>query len=130
MTATKYIILTLMTLVSSSFVVSTSGIDPMLGAFLAGGTFANMLRVGIFILLMALLVTDPPRSHKMRVLSAVASVLMLCMCGSQLFAFNTFLVDAFIYLELAIVFAIEALEFTTQSASVRQLGARYQKTAL
>ena len=124
MTATKYIILTLMALVASSFIVSMSGIDPIIDSFLANGVFANMLRIGIIILLAALLVTNPPRSFKLRVLSGVASIIMLSMSVSQLFSFGTYMIDAIIYLELAIIFAIEALEITNQPASSRQFAAQ------
>lgn len=110
MTAAKYIILTLIALVASALVVSMSGIDPMLSAFLAGGVLTNALRIGILVLLVTLLLTSPPRSFRLRMLSGAACGVMIIMSFVQLTAFNTYIIDAIIYLELAIIFAIEALE--------------------
>lgn len=119
MTATKYIILMLIGLVGASFVISVSDIDPIMHAFLAGGVAANVLRLGILALLVMLLVTNPPRSLRIRLLSIAASAMMVGLCMFQLLSYNAFVVDAIIYIELAIVFAIEALEIKEPHPSVR-----------
>lgn len=129
MTATKYIILTLIALVAASFALSVSGADPMLEAFLAGGVLTNALRVGILILLVTLLFTNPPRSARVRVLSGIASGVMLIMCLAQLTAFNTYIVDAIVYLELAIIFAIESLELKTPVTTNHSFAARRRVSA-
>ena len=129
MTVTKYIILMLIGLVGSSFVVSVSDVDPFFNAFLAGGALTNALRVGILVLLVTLLFTNPPRSYRLRMLSGVTSLIMLSMSMMQLMAFNTYIVDAVIYLELAIIFAIEALELHTQNTTHPSLTTRRQKVS-
>ena len=129
MTVTKYIILMLIGLVGSSFAVSVSGVDPFFNAFLAGGVLTNALRVGILVLLVTLLFTNPPRSYRLRMLSGVTSLIMLSMSMMQLMAFNTYIVDAVIYLELAIIFAIEALELHTQNTTHPSLTTRRQKVS-
>lgn len=62
------------------------------------------------ILLIALLITSPPRSATLRTTIAVSSAVLAFLTIVLTFNYQIHLLDAVVFLETALIFAIEALE--------------------
>lgn len=71
---------------------------------------ANLIRAGLVAVLLTVLFTDPPRSKALRALFAVSAVGMLGWLGLQLAWYSTLVLDLMVFLQAAIIFALEALE--------------------
>lgn len=68
------------------------------------------LRVVIAILLVVLLVFPPPRSHAIRTVIGAWSIILGVLSFQLLFSYQMYLLDAIVFIEVAIIFAVEALE--------------------
>jgi peptidoglycan/LPS O-acetylase OafA/YrhL len=68
------------------------------------------IRVGLIALLFGLLLSAPPRSMRFRMVLSVVSVALLCGSAVILLGYQMKMLDAVVFIELAIIFAIEALE--------------------
>lgn len=68
------------------------------------------IRLALVLILVSLLITDPPRSLWFRSLLAVCAltIVALTLYGVQIYEIN--LVDAVVFIEVALIFAIETLE--------------------
>jgi hypothetical protein len=67
-------------------------------------------RVLVAVLLLFLLFTDPPRSLKVRSALGAASFVMFVVALQSLFAYQIGIIDCVLYLEVAIIVGLEALE--------------------
>lgn len=84
----------------------------------------QLVRVGLIIILAALLIWSPPRSLEFRIiLGGVAAGLFLA-GGVMLFDYRLGFIDSIIFIEVAIIFALEALE---TPELVKQLTASVKK---
>lgn len=95
----------------------------------AGTSSAYMvLRVVIMGLLIGLLVTNPPRSRLFRTMLATWAIALAVLAGQLLLSYQLFLLDAVLFIEIAIIFGTEALEHssaaTTKKIPVRAIPAR------
>ena len=70
----------------------------------------QVLRGAIVILLVSILVTKPPRSLKVRAMIGGWSFLLAMQAVEALFSYQLRLLDGLLFLEVAIILAIEALE--------------------
>lgn len=78
---------------------------------LADTTIAfTLLRAVICVLLIGLLFTNPPRSSTLRYIVGAGSVLLFIVNAYLTLNFQILLFDAIVFLEVAIIFGIEALE--------------------
>lgn len=71
------------------------------------------LRVAVAGLLAVLLVTRPPRSYGIRVIMGTLAAALGALSVGLLFSYEMRLLDALVFLEVAIIFAVEALEVRT-----------------
>ena len=71
----------------------------------------NIIRLVMITLLLAVFFTDPPRSRQLRALFGVAAVAMVSWTGMQLAWHSTYLLDMLVFLQAAIIFALEAIEY-------------------
>lgn len=83
-----------------SFMMSLAGTD----------TLYSLIRGAIVVLLIGLLVTNPPRSYVLRAIIGVWSVLLAATSVQLLYSYRVNILDAIVFIEIAIIFAIEALE--------------------
>lgn len=93
--------------------------DTLLMSLADTGPLYAVLRGIIAVLLVALLVTDPPRSHALRLAIGIWGVVLAGLSLQLLFAYQLHLLDAIVFMEVAIIFGIEALE-TRRSIPVNQ----------
>lgn len=70
----------------------------------------QVLRAAIVILLVSILVTKPPRSLKLRSMIGAWSFLLAIQAVESLLSYHLRLLDGLVFLEVAIILAIEALE--------------------
>lgn len=89
----------------------TSVADPSLGY--------AVLRGVIIALLISLLVTKPPRSRKLRAVIGAGSVLFGMMAIQSIFNYDMRLLDSVVFMEVAIILGIEALETRVVHVHVR-----------
>ena len=90
--------------------------DSLFMAFAGTGLAYTLLRGMIAALLIGLLLTEPPRTHLFRTMLAVWSVALAVTTGQLLLTYQIHLLDAVLFLEVAIIFAVEALEASTNKA--------------
>lgn len=86
--------------------------DQVLTAFVAGDTLSQAVRVLLIGLLTSFLFIRPPRSMHLRVFLGVASIALAVGAVSLIPSYVIGVFDAILYVEVAIIFAIEALEIT------------------
>lgn len=81
----------------------------------------EVVRAGLIAVLTVLLVSNPPRAVHFRIFLAVcAGVLGISTLG-LLLSYNMNLIDAVVFMEIAIIFAIEALEAPERYPSLAQM---------
>ncbi len=68
------------------------------------------LKIAVAVLLFSLLVTNPPRSRALRTTVGGTSVFLFIMTAYLMLTFQMFVLDAVVFLQVAILFGIEALE--------------------
>jgi hypothetical protein len=68
------------------------------------------LRGAIIVLLISILVTKPPRSLKLRAMIGAWSFLLAIQSIESLFSYELRLMDSLVFMEVAIILGIEALE--------------------
>ena len=90
-------------------------------------TMFTALRAVICVLLFGLLVTNPPRSLALRTSVGVGSLFLLGITVYQLMNFQMFILDAIVFVEVAIIFAIEAFESRRVSIPVREKRSTIQR---
>lgn len=81
----------------------------------------NMARIGFGLLLLTLLVTTPPRHLIIRLALASTAVGLGAWTLSEISAYHMLLLDSVLYIELSLVFAVAALEYTPDAQQVVQL---------
>lgn len=84
--------------------------DTLIMSFAETGSLFTWLRGIMIVLLLSLLVTNPPRSKALRSILAVWAVVLGWLGLSQMYMYELNPLDAAVFLELSIIFAIEALE--------------------
>lgn len=72
--------------------------------------FFTILRAVIIILLIGLLVTNPPRSQAVRVGLAAWGLMVATLAIEMLLSYRAYLLDVIVLLEVAIICGLEALE--------------------
>lgn len=70
----------------------------------------DFLRGGLVVLLIGLLVTNPPRSVLLRSVLATGSVLLVATSVHLLLTYQINILDVIVFMQIAIIFGIEALE--------------------
>jgi len=70
----------------------------------------TIIRIIVALLLLSLLITKPPRSYALRAVIGGWSMILAYVSFTSLFSYQLRLFDALVFLEIAIIFAIEALE--------------------
>lgn len=91
--------------------------DSFLMSFASVGPEHTALRAVILGSLIAILVSRPPRSFPFRMLLGAVSSLVLVVACVSMIDYQIGVLDAFLYLEVSIILAIEAIE--SQTVSVR-----------
>ena len=82
----------------------------ILTAFAGSSAGYMMLRIVVAILLVGLLFTTPPRTKLFRAMLGVWAFALAVTAGQLLLNYQLYLLDAVLFLEVAIIFGIEALE--------------------
>lgn len=84
--------------------------DSLLQAFASSDILHQIVRVGMIGLLITLLLTAQPRSTRLRAILGGASVFLTIGAVSLLTEYFIGILDALLFIEVAVIFAIEALE--------------------
>lgn len=84
--------------------------DSLLEVFAANDMLSQLIRVGLIGLLVTLLVTSPPRSMEFRTSLAVISACLTFGVALMLSNYQVAMLDAVLFVEVAIIFALEAIE--------------------
>lgn len=74
------------------------------------------LRSVMVLLLVGLLITNPPRSKLLRVSLVAFSVVLIAVVVERVMAYQMHLLDVIIFVEVAIILAIESLEHSAYKA--------------
>lgn len=107
--------------------ISTATIqDPVLQAFASGDIASQVVRVLLIGLLTSFLFIEPPRSIHFRAFLGVASVALAVGVCTMMFKYIMAPLDAVMYVEVAIIFAIEALELSHGTTKNKQIAAIQQ----
>lgn len=84
--------------------------------FAASSPLYTVLRGSIIAILIGLLITDPPRSTAFRTVVASWAALLASLSVNLLITYQVNLFDIVVFIQLAIIFTIEALEPGTSRA--------------
>lgn len=93
--------------------------DTLLMSLAGTDTASLMLRIGVGTLLLALLLTNPPRSLALRTALGAWAVLLAFVSVQMLLGYRLYILDAIVFIQVAILFAIEALEVGPTNIPVR-----------
>ena len=94
-----------------AIIVTTAlGQDGLLQAFISGDPVSQGVRVVLIGLLGALLLSSPPRSIEFRSALGVASAFLTFGVAIMLSQYYMAALDALLFVEVAIIFALEAIE--------------------
>ena len=112
MSTSKIIITGTLLLVLSMLYVTAaqSQSENLLFSFASLSPDYTNIRIAIVILLFGLLLSSPPRSMLFRTIIGFASVGLVAMASYSFFAYSIRVIDAIVFLQVAIIFGIEALE--------------------
>lgn len=110
MSVNKIIIAGTLLLVSSVLYVSVVQPDNLLFSFASLSPDYTEIRLAIGVLLFGLLISSPPRSILFRNIIGAASLVLVVMTGYYFFSYGISVIDAVVFMQVAIVFGIEALE--------------------
>lgn len=93
--------------------------DTLVMSLADNGPLYAVVRGIAAILLVTLLVTNPPRSHALRAAIGAWSIVLAALSVQLFFAYQLHILDTVIFMEIAIIFGIEALE-TRRNIPVNQ----------
>ena len=91
--------------------------ESLLMAFAGVGVTFTVLRIVMIALLVGLLLTNPPRSHMFRTMLGVWAVALAVTAGQLLMNYQIHMLDAILFIEVAIIFGAEALEMNPAKAN-------------
>ena len=91
--------------------------ESLLMAFAGVGVTFTVLRAVMIALLVGLLLTNPPRSHTFRTMLGVWAVALAVTAGQLLMNYQIHMLDAILFIEVAIIFGAEALEMNPAKAN-------------
>lgn len=91
----------------------------------------TIIRVAIIALLLIVLFTNPPRSEALRSVLGAWALLLAALSSSILVSYQIEFFDAIVFMQVAIILGIEALEFTPDpvAAKTRRIPVRYARPA-
>ncbi|HAC56441.1 TPA: hypothetical protein DCF80_02980 [Candidatus Saccharibacteria bacterium] len=110
MTGTKLLISWTLLLVIALLLGSVYFPDTLLMSLTDTSPSYTIIRIVVALLLLSLLITKPPRSKLLRAVIGGWSVILAVVSVQSLFNYQLRFFDALVFLEIAIIFAIEALE--------------------
>lgn len=110
MSSGKTLVIFTLMFVAMLFVGSIYFTDTLLISLADTSPTYQLLRAAIVVLLISILVTNPPRSLKLRSMIGAWSFLLGLQAIESLFSYQLRLLDGILFLEVAIILAIEALE--------------------
>jgi hypothetical protein len=87
--------------------------DNVMQLFASGEPAAQVIRCILFGLLIGLLLTSPPRSVYFRTVLGAGSIVLVVGSAAMLAGNGMLLLDALIFIEAAIIFAVDAIESPT-----------------
>ena len=110
--------------------------DSLLMAFAGVGVTFTVLRAVMIALLVGILLTNPPRSHLFRTMIGVWAVALAVTAGQLLMNYQIHMLDAVLFIEVAIILGAEALELNpakvnkpvTRKIPVRKISVRRRIT--
>lgn len=89
---------------------------------------STLMRAVIIGLLVTVLVTNPPRSRALRSVLGVWSLLLAALASSIFVTYTVEFLDALVFLQVAIILGIEALEVSPEPRSTkRRIPVRYAR---
>jgi len=100
--------------------------DSPIAWFVEVSAFATGLRAALLVLLTVLLFSNPPRSILFRSVLLIGTIIMGGVAAQQVISYSMYFLDIALYVQVGIIFAIEALEFrrspaTQQSAEPKKI---------
>jgi hypothetical protein len=119
MTGYKLLIGATLLLVAGLIVGSIFSPDSLMVSLAGTDMTSSMLRIGVGVLLLVLLFTNPPRSYALRSVLGAGAIVLAIVSVQMLLSYRLYLLDAIVFLEVAILFGIEALEVRSRSIPVR-----------
>ncbi len=84
--------------------------DSLLSVFWSSAIEYQVTRVVLVSLLLGLLFTTPPRSMRFRMALGLVAGALFCGSAAMLLGYQMRILDAVMFIQIAIIFAIEALE--------------------
>lgn len=127
----RFIIAGTIALLAAITVGTTLWHDTLLQAFASSDLLLQGVRVALIGLLVGLLLTSPPRSIEFRIVLAAMSIVLGLGALSTLLQYSLPLLDSLVFIEIAIIFAIEAIEApeAVRTAVKKAVPAKTPKTA-
>ena len=107
-------------IVLATLAISMNGLENGISLLITSSVTANVFRAGIVVLLLALLLTHPPRSLSFRAILFASSVGLLTVPLALLLSYSLSLLDALIFLMVGIICAVEALEYPNEQRVQRE----------
>ncbi len=106
----KILIAATVALLAAITVATSVGQDHLLAAFASNDIILQIVRVVLIVLLAGLLLSSPPRSMHFRTILGVVSGLLTLSVLVMLERYAIRLLDAALFVEVAIIFALESIE--------------------
>src|SRR5690606_22547138 len=78
----------------------------------------NILRLILMAVLIVMLMTDPPRDHRIRAVFGAAAVFFTGWTGMQMLWYSTYLLDMMVFLQAAVICALEAIELSPDDEDI------------
>lgn len=115
MLSTKITIATTASVVTASLIASVFHLD-LITMFIDTSLTYNLVRIGAILVLLSLLVIKPPRSLSVRAFLGAAGIALHAWSINALLYSNGIFLDALVFMAVAIVLEVEALEPQTVAA--------------
>lgn len=110
MTGTKWLIASTLVVVMALMAGGVYYPDALVMSMADTSLYFTLIRGVIVVLLLSLLLTKPPRSQALRLVIGLWSALLATVSLQGFIDYRIQLFDALIFLEVAVIFAVEALE--------------------
>ncbi len=111
--------------------MTSMGQDGLLQAFVSNDLVFQGVRLGLIGLLITLLVTSPPRSLEFRSFLYMASAALTFSVVFMLSEYTMAVLDALLFVEVAIIFALEAIESPALAKGMaKKIPVKYDKQSM
>lgn len=125
----KFTITTTFLIIATIIAANALWPDSLLTAFASASVQDTLLKVGSLVLLGVLMTTNPPRAKVLRALMGLVSSALLAIVAVGISNYSIGLLDAALYAEMALILAVEALEYQQKLQSRPRTSYIYRQDA-